>query len=86
MLKTYGIDIGPRNHIVPGLHLEHPVGIVIGIGVRIGKNVSTMGVMPGVKYHCLQCDGQDTTILGDVYLVTGCTTLPAITVGNDSIT
>lgn len=49
------------------------------------KMYQLCGVTPGVKCHRLQCDGQYTTILGDVYLVTGCTTLSAITVGNDSI-
>jgi len=37
--KTYGIYINVDAQISPGLSLPHPVGIVIGQGVKIDENV-----------------------------------------------
>lgn len=36
--KTYGVYISPNAEIGIGLKLPHPTGVVIGDGVKIGKN------------------------------------------------
>jgi serine O-acetyltransferase len=36
----FGCDIGMRASIAGGLHIPHPVGIVIGAHARIGRNVT----------------------------------------------
>jgi len=38
LLRLYGIDVAPTAEILGGLRVEHPVGIVIGHGVKIGRN------------------------------------------------
>jgi serine O-acetyltransferase len=46
-----GADILPGCQIGGGLHVEHPVGIVIGAGVIIGSNCTILqGVTIGAKY------------------------------------
>lgn len=37
--NSHGVFISPNAKIVPSLSLRHPVGIVIGDGVKIGENV-----------------------------------------------
>jgi serine O-acetyltransferase len=45
-----GADVLPGSQIGAGLRIEHPVGLVIGAGVRIGENCTIMqGVTLGVK-------------------------------------
>ena len=41
-LNLHGIDVLPGSRIKGGLHIEHPVGIVIGAGVDIGKNCTIL--------------------------------------------
>lgn len=61
-----GCHISPLSELGPGVRLPHPVGIVIGDGVRIGRNVTiyqnvTIGVYsPGaLEYPSI---GDDVTI------------------------
>ena len=49
-LAMHGLDVMPGAKIEPGLRLEHPVGIVIGGCVQIGRNCTLMqGVTLGIR-------------------------------------
>jgi len=49
-LGMHGIDVMPGAKIEPGLRIEHPVGIVIGGCVQIGRNCTLMqGVTLGIR-------------------------------------
>lgn len=37
--RKYGVFLSPKTDFHPSLRLRHPVGIVIGVGVKIGKDV-----------------------------------------------
>lgn len=50
-LNLHGIDILPGATIGDGLRIDHPVGIVIGAGTRIGKNcILLQNVTVGTRY------------------------------------
>lgn len=42
-LRINGVDIDPRATLGPGLLLQHPVGVVIGGGARLGDGCTLMG-------------------------------------------
>lgn len=47
-----GIDQGGEMLIGPGLSLVHPVGVILGSGVRIGENVTLAGgVVLAARYY-----------------------------------
>lgn len=39
-LQSHGVFVSPKAEIGRGVRLPHPIGIVIGEGVRIGQNVT----------------------------------------------
>jgi serine O-acetyltransferase len=50
-LNLHGIDILPGASIGDGLRIDHPVGIVVGAGSRIGKNcILLQNVTIGTRY------------------------------------
>lgn len=60
--RRYGVYISLLSEIEPGLRMPHPVGIVIGDGVKLGRNVTlyqnvTLGLAtPGSGYPRLDDD------------------------------
>ena len=50
----FACDVDPQAIIAPGLYIPHPVGIVIGGGIRIGRDVMILqNVTPGRTYRDL---------------------------------
>jgi serine O-acetyltransferase len=86
-LNLHGIDILPGASIGSGLRIDHPVGIVIGAGARIGNDcILLQNVTIGTRYvDAAKYNNQFPTIgngvtigagaviLGDVTLGDGCT-------------
>jgi serine O-acetyltransferase len=68
-IAKFGLDVFPGCKIDLGLRLEHPVGIVIGCGVSIGKNVALMhGVTLG-QGDLRKIDSSDSPKVGDGVLI-----------------
>jgi serine O-acetyltransferase len=58
-----GADFGAGMQIGPGLMLAHPVGVTIGFGLRIGRNVTfAAGVTAAARYYDERDDQQFATI------------------------
>jgi serine O-acetyltransferase len=86
-LNLHGIDILPGANIGDGIRIDHPVGIVVGAGSRIGKNCTLLqNVTIGTRYVDSEkynnefpeiCDsvtiGAGAVILGGIKLGEGCT-------------
>lgn len=81
--KKYGCCISPKSEIGKGLSLPHPVGIVIGEGVKIGKNcVIYHNVTIGRKYK----DIADYPSIGDnVIIYCNSTLIGNIQIGDNSL-
>lgn len=61
-----GCDFVPPMTIGPGLYIPHPVGIVIGAGLRVGSNVTIgQGVTAGVRHPDLSVTGQKLPTICD---------------------
>ncbi len=84
--KDFGVYIHPDAEIGPGLRLPHPVGIVIGQGVKIGRNAviyqnstlggarrgdSETGNYPQIGDDCLLFAG--AVVIGGIRIGDGCT-------------
>lgn len=86
-LNLHGIDILPGASIDDGLRIDHPVGIVVGAGSRIGKNcILLQNVTIGTRYVASEkfnnefpwisdsvTIGAGAVILGGIKLGEGCT-------------
>ena len=75
----FSCDVDPQVEIGPGLYTPHPLGIVIGGGVRIGKNVS---ILQNVTLGRVATEHLDPTIGDDVEIGAGAVVLGAVHVGN----
>jgi serine O-acetyltransferase len=86
MLFAYGFDSVAGNRIGPGLVMQHPTGIVIGGGARVGAECTILqNVTIGERYG----DGRpphDYPVIGDrVTIGAGACVLGGIHVGNDAV-
>lgn len=81
------VDIEVAAEIGGGIIFPHPLCIVIGGKVKIGKNCKIMqGVSLGGSLGKTKEDGQSQPILGDnVFLGAGCKIVGPVTIGNDVI-
>jgi len=79
---VWSVDIDFRAQIGPGLVLRHPMGIVVGRDVRIGRNVTMFhGVTLGIRGSAP--DGQPT--IGELVLLgAGAAVLGPVEVGAES--
>jgi serine O-acetyltransferase len=65
-ILTLNCDFVPPMTIGPGLYIPHPVGIVIGAGLRIGSNVTIgQGVTAGVREADENVRGQSVPTICD---------------------
>lgn len=83
-----GAEIDCQAEIGPGFRLPHPSGVVIGRGVRIGRNVSVLQqvCLGGNGNGVTGLDGPDgyPTIEDGVWLFVGAKVLGPVTVGRNS--
>lgn len=69
-LSIHSVDIDPRADIGPGLLLQHPVGVVIGGGARIGSRCTLMsGVVLGRREVLTGPDALGYPQIGDDVLL-----------------
>lgn len=86
-----GADIAPNASIGEGLILHHPVGIVIGSGVTIGRNCTILqNVTLGEKYgpdggHLYPQIGDGVTICCGAVIVGGVTVGDGATIGANAV-
>lgn len=81
------VDIEITAQIGEGVVFPHPLCIVIGGKVKIGKNCKIMqGVSLGGSLGKIKEDGQSQPILGDnVFLGAGCKIVGPVTIGDNVI-
>lgn len=87
-LNTFltGADIEFNAIVGPGMFISHPVGIVIGRGTRIGRNVTLFqGVTCGVRSWDPDEIRRFPTIGDNCFLFTQATVLGGVRVGNDCV-
>ena len=84
-LALHGIDFVLGAGIGPGLRVEHPVGIVVGAGVRVGADATILqNVTLGERHGDGSGGGHDCPVVGDrVVLGAGCVLIGGIVVGDD---
>ena len=83
-IRNFGLDACLGHRIGPGLRIEHPVGIVIGGGVVIGKNATILqGVTIGEKYVDQRSDGKYPFIGDNVVIGVNSVILGGIRIGSD---
>ncbi len=75
----FSCDVDPQVEIGPGLYTPHPLGIVIGGGVCIGRNVS---ILQNVTLGRVANEHLDPTIGDDVEIGAGAVVLGAVHVGS----
>ena len=75
----FSCDVDPEAEIGAGLYLPHPLGIVIGGGVRIGRNVS---ILQNVTLGRVAIEHLDPTLGDDVEIGAGSVVLGAIRIGS----
>lgn len=81
--RKYGCCIAPGAEIEEGLILPHPIGIVIGNGVKIGKNCTLyQNVTLGRKNKDI---AEYPTIGNDVIVYCNSTIIGKIEIGDNSI-
>lgn len=86
-LRTVGIilmgaDFVPGTTIGTGLYLPHPVGIVVGPGVRIGNNVMLgQGVTAGVRHADPTLEQEFPTICDGAMIMARATIVGGVRVG-----
>lgn len=93
MLRTLGnvvigIDQGGEMTIGPGLSLVHPVGVILGSGVRIGANVTVAsGVVLAARYYDpKEGDEQGFPTIGDgVVLGAHAVVVGPVTIGRNAM-
>lgn len=82
----FGADLAPGMQIGPGLALPHPVGVIIGAGVRMGRNVRVFGgaQLGGAAYEDRSRDG--FPVVGDeCWIFGGAKVLGPIAVGDHAM-
>jgi serine O-acetyltransferase len=81
-ISITGAEIAFEAEIGPGLVITHPVGVVVGSRVRIGKNCTLMqGVTIGEKWS--EISGKRVPVVGDEVIIgTGSKILGGVTVGD----
>lgn len=83
LINKYGCDVSPSSEIGPGLKIEHPVGIVIGQNVHIGKNFTiSQSCTIGEKYIDRRSDGNYPQIGNEVTLGANSTIIGKLKIGN----
>jgi serine O-acetyltransferase len=85
-LNLHGIDILPGAVIGEGLRIDHPVGIVIGAGAKIGSGcILLQNVTIGTRYiDSKDYDNQFPVIGNNVTISAGAVILGGVVVGNNS--
>lgn len=82
-VRAFGCYIAPTARIGPGLMLPHPVGIVIGIDVVIGRNAT---IYQHVTLGLRGIDQPGCPVLGDnVTVYAGAVIIGAITIGDGAV-
>lgn len=82
-VRAFGCFISPGADIGPGLWLPHPVGIVIGDGVRIGRDVT---IYQHVTFgRATQDDERYPDIADDVTIYAGAVILGPIRIGKGAV-
>jgi len=83
-IRNFGLDACLGCEIGPGLRIEHPVGIVIGTGVTIGKNATILqGVTIGERYVDERSDGLYPSIGDNVVIGVQSVILGGIKIGHN---
>lgn len=84
-ISVTGADIACEAEIGPGLLITHPVGIVIGSRVRIGRNSTIMqGVSIGEKWS--ELSSKRVPVIGEnVILGAGSKILGGVEIGDDAL-
>jgi len=77
----FSCDVDPQVEIGPGLYTPHPIGIVIGGGVRIGANVS---VLQNVTLGRVATEHLDPVIGDNVEIGAGAVILGSVSIGHDA--
>lgn len=82
----FGADVAPGVEIGPGFVMPHPVGVIIGNGTRMGRNVRVFGgaQIGGAAYEDRSRDGNP--IIGDeCWIFGGSKVLGPVTVGDHAM-
>ena len=84
-LSVHGIDILPGAVIGDGLRIDHPVGIVIGAGAKIGRGcILLQNVTIGTRYiNSTDYDNKFPVIGNNVTIGAGAAVLGGVTIGNN---
>lgn len=85
-LSLHGIDILPGAVIGGGLRIDHPVGVVIGAGVQIGKDcILLQNVTIGTRYlNAENYNDEFPTISDNVTIGAGAVILGGVNIGRGS--
>jgi serine O-acetyltransferase len=80
LISAYSIDVARNATLGAGLNLPHPLGIVIGEGVRVGRNVTVyQNVTLGAARGAYPMIGDDVLIYPGAVVVGG------IQIGNGAV-
>lgn len=86
IVSKFAMDIVPGVQIGPGLRIPHPVGIVIGGSVRIGKNATILqNSTLGERYIDRRSDGLGPILCDDVTICANVQVLGHINLANGTI-
>lgn len=87
LIAKHSIDINPQMEIGPGLVLPHPVGILLGLGLRVGKGVTILHhVSIGGDPRVPADSPQLSPVIGDgVIIYTQSIVIGPITVGERAV-
>jgi serine O-acetyltransferase len=89
LIRRYGCHISPQAEIGQGLSLPHPVGIVIGRGVKVGHNVTIyQGVTLGVRNKSVDeypTIGDNVTLYAGAVIAGGVLVGPNAAVGANAV-
>ena len=84
--KSYGVYLSPECSYGQNLTLKHPVGIVIGSGVRIGNNVTLFQNVTLGARRMGDGGGDQYPFIGDnTVIFAGAVVLGGISIGNNCI-
>jgi serine O-acetyltransferase len=84
-LNLHGIDILPGAVIGDGLRIDHPVGIVIGAGAKIGRGcIVLQNVTIGTRYLDSTDYNNEFPVIGNnVTIGAGAVILGGVLIGDD---
>lgn len=81
-----GADFGPGMRIGTGLMLPHPVGVVIGFGLRIGNNVTlASGVTAAARYYDARAPQEFATICDDAIIGAHAVLVGGVRIGRNAM-